>query len=213
MLKIHAFPRSPRGFKVLAVANQLGLDYEFCLVDLTKGEQRAPAYAALNPNMKMPTIEDGDFALWESNAIVQYLATKKPEAGLLPSDERGRFEVMRWLFWDSTTWDPACATLIFERLVKGLFNLGAPDPAEVEKGETKFHFAAGILNAQLEGRRFVLGGTPTVVDFAIGAPMLLAAPAQFPLQNYPQVARWAAGLAELPGWRQTLPMATPPSAS
>jgi glutathione S-transferase len=206
MIKIHAFPRSPRGFKVLAVANQLGLDYEFCFLDLTKGEQRAPAYAALNPNMKMPTIEDGDFALWESNAIIQYLALKQPEARLMPSDDQGRFDVMRWLFWDSTTWDPPCATLISERLVKSLFGRGDPDPVEIGKGEEKFHFAARILNQQLEGRAFLLGDAPTVADFAIAAPLIAAAPAQMPLETYAHIVRWGADVADLPGWRKTLAM-------
>jgi len=83
-LRLHVFPPSPRAFKVLVVAHHLGIDYEFVLCDLTKGDQKSAAYAALNPNQRMPSLEDGDFRLWESNAIIQYLAAKKPEGGLLP---------------------------------------------------------------------------------------------------------------------------------
>ena len=88
-LQLHAFPHSPRGFKVLAAANHLGLDYEFHLVDLGKGDQRRPEFLALNPNGRMPVLEDDGFVLWESNAILQYLADKRPEAGMLPMDARG----------------------------------------------------------------------------------------------------------------------------
>ena len=78
-IELYVFPPSPRAFKVMAVANHLGLDCTLRIVDLTKGEQNTPQYEALNPNMRMPT-----HVLWESNAICQYLAAKKPESGLLP---------------------------------------------------------------------------------------------------------------------------------
>src|SRR5262249_47226188 len=99
-IELYVFPPSPRAFKVLAVANHLGLDYELRFLDLPKGAHKTPQYAALNPNVRMPTLKDGDYALWESNAIGQYLAGKKPDAGLLPRDERARLDVTRWQFWD-----------------------------------------------------------------------------------------------------------------
>ena len=99
MMKLYVFPPSPRALKVRALVRHLNLEVEECLVDLFKGEQRAPAYAALNPNMRMPVLEDGDYVLWESNAILQYLAAQKPESGLWPSDIRGQADVSRWLNW------------------------------------------------------------------------------------------------------------------
>ena len=90
MMKLHVFPPSPRALKVRALVRHLDLEVEECLVDLFKGEQRSAAYAALNPNMRMPVLEDGDFVLWESNAILQYLAAKRPESGLWPSDAAAR---------------------------------------------------------------------------------------------------------------------------
>src|SRR3954469_14850711 len=116
-LELYVFPPSPRAFKVLSVANHLGLDYQIRLVDLSKGAQRQPDYAALNPNMRMPTLKDGDYVLWESNAICQYLAGLKPEAGLLPAGRAG-LEVTRWQFWELAHWDSSCATFIFQNLVK-----------------------------------------------------------------------------------------------
>jgi glutathione S-transferase len=207
-LKLHVFPPSPRSFKVLAVAHQLGIDYEFAFCDLTKGDQKSAAYTALNLNQRVPTLEDGDFKLWESNAIIQYLATRKPESGLLPRDERGRADVARWQFWESTTWDPACAILIFERAVKRFFGGGAPDPVEVEKGLQRFNRAASVLDAHLRGRDYVCGDRLTLADFAIGAALTMAEPAQLPLESYGEIRRWAGKLTELPAWKKTRAMQT-----
>ena len=212
-MKIHAFPPSPRAFKVLLVATHLGADYELCFCDLTKGAQKSDAYTALNPNQKMPTLEDGDFKLWESNAIILYLAAKSPAAGLLPSDDKARADVMQWMFWESTTWDPAIATLVFERVVKGLFGGGAPDPVEVEKGLQKFKRAADILNAHLKGRDTICGDRLSLADFAVAADLTMAEAAQLPLEPYPEIRRWSARLAGTPAWQAARAMQQAPAAA
>ncbi|MBV9991716.1 MAG: glutathione S-transferase family protein [Alphaproteobacteria bacterium] len=211
-LRIHAFPPSPRGFKALSFANHIGIDFEFVLVDLTKGAQRTPEFAKLNLNQRMPVLEEDGWSLWESNAILQYLATKKPELGLLPKDERGRADVSRWMFWESAHWDQACAMLIWERFVKGLFGGGPADPAEVEKGLANFHRAAKVLDQHLKGRDFVCGAL-TCADFALGSPMILAEPAGFPLEDYAEIRRWYGRLAALPAWSKTQAMGQMPAAA
>lgn len=203
-MKLYVFPPSPRAFKVLAVATHLGIDYELCKIDLTKGEQKTPVFAALNPNKRMPVLEDDGFVLWESNAIIQYLASKRPESGLLPRDARGLADVSRWQFWDLADWDPACSILIVEHVLKRAFGLGEPDPLEVAKGEERFHRAAAVLDGQLEGRRFVTGETLTIADFSLGAGLNLAQAARLPVERYPQIRRWHASLAELPAWKKWL---------
>src|ERR1700745_1047692 len=143
MTELYVFPPSPRAFKVMAIANHLGIEPTLHVLDLIKGEQKSPQYAAINPNMRMPTLRDGDFVLWESNAIAQYLAAKKAESGLLPSDERERLDVNRWQFWESAHWDPACAIFIYENVLKPrILRLGEPDMTAVEKGKELFGRAA-----------------------------------------------------------------------
>jgi glutathione S-transferase len=203
-IEIYAFPASPRAFKVLAVANHLGIDFTLKFLDLLKGEQKTPEYAALNPNQMMPTLRDGDYVLWESNAIMQYLAGRKPQGGLLPGDERGRLDVTRWQFWDVAHWDPAAAILLFETFVKTAFNMGEPDAAQIAKGTEMFHRAAKVLDAQLATRKFVTGDALTLADFAIGAPLNYAGKARFPLESYPAIRRWHASLMALPAWQQTM---------
>jgi glutathione S-transferase len=212
-LKLHAFPLSPRSFKVLAVANHLGLEYDLVFCDLTKGEQRRPEFGVINPNHKVPALEDGGFKLWESNAMIQYLASMKPEGGLFPADARQRADIAQWMFWESTTWDPAIAILAFERGVKGLLGLGAPDPAEIEKGTQRVNAAAAILDAHLRGRKYVCGDRLTLADFAIGSALVLEEMAQLPLGPYAEIKRWGAQLAALPAWQSVQALRAPPVAA
>ncbi len=209
MIKLHVAPPSPRAFKVLAVARHLGLDFELCPLDLLHGEHLKPEFARLNPNQRMPVLEDDGFVLWESNAIAQYLAAKKPSGGLLPSDARGQADVMRWQFWDSAHWDPACGTLVFERLVKQIFGRGDPDPSQVEKGEAEVRRLASVLNGSLAGRRFLCGDRLSVADFAVGAWLNYARPGGYPIEDFGEIHRWYAGLMELPAWRESI--VAPPS--
>src|ERR1044071_8161505 len=117
-MKLYGFSASPNTWKVRAFAAHLGipLDYEF--VDLTKGAQRAPDYLKINHTGRTPTLVDGDFKLWESTAIMQYIADRKPNS-LWPSDARTRADIVRWQSWQLAHWGAeSCQPLLFNRLVK-----------------------------------------------------------------------------------------------
>lgn len=203
-LELFVFPPSPRAFKVMAIANHLGLEPVIRFVDLPGGAQRAPEFAALNPNMRMPALRHGDYTLWESNAILQYLASLKPESGLLPQDERARLDVTRWQFWDLAHWDSACAVYLFENIVKpAVLKMGGPDAAAIEKAKPNFERAAEVLNGQLKGRRYVTGDRLTLADFALGAPLNYVAEARIPIDPYPEIRRWFSELSALSAWRTT----------
>ncbi|MFL6795927.1 MAG: glutathione S-transferase family protein [Xanthobacteraceae bacterium] len=212
-IELYVFPPSPRAFKVMAVANYLGINPALHIVDLVKGDQKKAEYAALNPNMRMPTLKDGDYVLWESNAICQYLASKKPSE-LFPGDERTRFDITRWQFWDLAHWDPACSVFIFEHIVKPVVLKGGdPDAAAIAKGTEAFHRAATVLDGHLKGRKFVLGDRLTIADFSLGAPMNVADWAHFPIEPYAEIRRWYAALRALPAWQKTLAQCAPPPAA
>ena len=95
-MKLYMHSTSPNVRRVRLTAAVLGLQLEEKNVDLAKAEQKEPEFLALNPNGAVPTLVDGDFVLTESRAIMQYLASKKPESGLLPRDEQARADVTRW---------------------------------------------------------------------------------------------------------------------
>jgi glutathione S-transferase len=212
-IELYVFPRSPRSFKVMALANHLDLGHVLRPLNAAQGEHKASSYSAMNPNMRAPTLKDGSFVLWESNAILQYLAAQKPESGLLPRDERARLDVTRWQFWDLAHWDPACATFAFEYVAKRALGMGEPDTAAVAKATPAFESAARVLDAQLKSRTYVTGDALTIADFSLGAWMTLAEMAHLPVAPFGEIKRWYAGLAALPSWQKTLAQAAAPTAT
>lgn len=203
-MKLYGFPPSPNTRKVLATATALGLRLDFIMVNLPAGDQRKPEYLALNPCGRTPTLVDGEFVLWESNAIMQYLASTRP-GPLWPDDARARAEISCWQCWQLAHWDEGTVTLIFQRVLKRILSLGEPEPAEVERGEQAFHRDAAVLEAWLATRRFLAGQAPTLADFAVAAPLELAAAAAFPLQGYPRIREWYARIDALPAWQESRP--------
>jgi len=125
-MKLYGFAGSPRTWKVRALAAHLGIPLEYENLDFAKGDNRTPKYLALNPAGRTPTLVDGDFVLWESDAIMQYLASKKPNT-LWPDDARTRADIMRWQNWQSAHWgSDACVPLIGQNVVKAILGMGAP---------------------------------------------------------------------------------------
>jgi len=98
-MKIHADPITVNCKKVLAGLDLIGAKYELVHVDYFKAEQKEAAYLALNPNSSLPTMVDGDFVLWESNAILQYAADKTGNDAAYPKDLKTRADINRWLLW------------------------------------------------------------------------------------------------------------------
>jgi glutathione S-transferase len=211
-LKIYAFPPSPRSFKVLWLANHLGIDYTMQLVDFTRNAQNAPEYLALNPNGRAPAIEHDGYVLWESNAILEYLSSLKPDAGLLPQDTRGRLGVGKWLFWESAHWDPACAVFAVERVVKPLFGRGTEDPAEIARGEELFARVGKVLDGVLAKSRYIAGDKLSIADFSIGSALCIAEQARFPIEPFRSIQRWQADIQSLPSWAKTNGLRMPPAA-
>ncbi len=207
---LHVFPPSPRALKVLALANYLKLNFETKIVDLFKGDQLKPDYGALNPNRRMPVLEDDGFVLWESNAILFYLAAKSGDRTMWPADLKGQADVLRWMTWEAAHWTPACIPLAFERVVKGMAGKGGSDEAIVEKALPEFHRCAAVLNGHLKGRAWITGADLTIADFAVGSAMPMAVPARYPMTDYGEITRWYGALAALPAWKKSL-VAPPPA--
>jgi glutathione S-transferase len=207
-MKLYGFPPSPNTWKVRAVAAHLGLPLELQLVDLTKGAQRNPDYLALNPTGRAPTLVDGDFVLWESTAIMHYLANQKPNA-LWPNDPRSRADILRWECWQLAHWGAqACQPLIFQNLVKKILNVGAPDPAAVAAGNECFNREARVLDEHLAKHPYLVGNALTLADFAVAAPLFYTKEAELPVAPYAHLRDWFTRVSALPAWRETAPKPT-----
>jgi glutathione S-transferase len=190
--------------KVCAVAKHLNSPVTYTYVDLTKGEQRAPDFLAINPNGRVPALVDDETTLWESDAIMCYLA-RAAGSELWPRADKEQIEVMRWLSWNAQHFSRHTGSLYFEFLVKPKFGMGPPDAVAVQQSTAFLRRAGEVLNAHLRGRNYLTGDTLTVADFAVAVGLPYAAGANIPLGDFPDIERWHAHLNELPAWRDPFP--------
>ena len=203
-MKLYVFPPSPNSLRCQAVANQLGLELELITVDLASGAQMNAEFVALNPNHKIPTLVDGDFVLWESSAIMLYLAQTHPDNDLIPEDLRERALVRQWLFWNEAHWGPTCGIFTFENLVKKIMNIGEPDPAQLERGRQELNRFGAVLNDHLTGREVLVGESITPADHAIASWLVHAEAAGIPIDDYTEITRWSNSVLGSAAWQDAL---------
>jgi glutathione S-transferase len=204
-MKLYINPASPNVRRVRLTAAVLGLPLEEEKLDFAKGEHKKPEFLALNPNGAVPTLVDGDFVLTESRAIMQYLASKKPETGLLPRDERVRAEVTRWQFWDASHFSPQLGTVAFQKIIKPRLGLGAPDAAKVEEALANFHRFAAVLDKRLEGKQYVVGDSMTLADLTLASSLMYARQSEVPLAEFPNTDAWFSRMSDMDAWKKTNP--------
>jgi glutathione S-transferase len=165
-MKLHTFIGSPNGRKVEAVIHHLNLQVEREYHNPFSGELREPAYLSLNPNGMLPTLVDGSFALWESNAIMQYLADG-PDDALFPRDRAERADIVRWLCWELAHFNKAFGALAFETVAKLANQLGPADEAVVRLAAADLMRYAPALERYLAGRTFLVGNRLSIADYAV----------------------------------------------
>ena len=202
-MKLYHNPLSPNVRRVRLTAAVLGITLEEKLLDFSKGEHKNPEYLALNPNGAVPTLVDGDFVLTESRSIMQYLASKKPDSGLLPQDEAARADVTRWQFWDAAHFSPQLGTLAFEKMIKPMMGLGEPDSAKLNDALNNFRRFAAVLNERLEGKQYVVGNGLTLADLTLASSLMYAKQTEVPLAEFPNVQAWLGRITALDGWKKS----------
>lgn len=202
-MQLHADPISVNCRKVLAGLYFLEAPFDMVYVDYFKGGHKSPEYTALNPNQSLPALVDSDFVLWESNAILQYVADKVNNTSAYSLDPQKRADINRWLLWESAHWFPSCYVYLVENCVKPV--LGAePDPAVIAAQDPVFHKLAAILDERLSKSKWLTGDAPSIADIAIAAPMHLHAWQKLPLDQHPNLKRWMTeGIEKLPAWQRT----------
>ncbi len=201
-MKLYSIHNSNNCRRVNATIQHLGLDVE--IVEQTMGDTKKPEYLALNPNGKVPALVDGDFRLWESRAIMQYLASKK-ESALWPNDAARRADIARWQFWEASHLSKGTGAYAFENLFKKIFMKQEPDAAALAVGEKEWRTFAPVLDAQLANRKWILGSDLTLADFSVGACFSYAEPSGLPMGDYGHIKAWLSRLTEIPAWKNTAP--------
>lgn len=184
--------------KAVWALDEAGFDFERIEAGGAHGVVREPAYRAMNPNGLVPTLEEDGFVLWESNAIMRYVASQSPALSM-PGDLRERAHVEQWVDWQSTSFTPAMRDAFWQ-----LFRMADPDRTLVAQSLAASEVYAAILDGHLAGRDYVVGDRFTIADIALGCAThrWLNIPAE--RQDRPNLHRWYERIAARPASTRAL---------
>lgn len=199
MLKILGRKSSSNVQKVLWCCAELGIPFEREDIGGEFGKNHEPAYLALNPNGRVPTIDDDGFVLWESNVIVRYLSAKHGMGTLCPAEPARRADAERWMDWQQTTLGSPMRTL------SRILLRNPPDdtpPAQLEMAKQNAGNAWTILDAQLAKQPFVAGASLTMGDIPFGNAIYRWYQLPIERPELPNLKAWYDSLSERSAFRQ-----------
>lgn len=205
--KLHGIVGSTNANRVVAVLNELDLDYELVTVDLLTGAHKNPDYLAFNPFGQLPAFEDGDIKLFESRAIARYLAANYRGSGpdLLKSGNKAESAAVEvWLEVESQDFNPPASLLVFELLIKYLLFKKGPDEAVVQAQEEKLGKVLDIYEKRLSESKYLAGDEFTLADLN-HAPYLYALSKTTHaglVTSRPHVSAWWDEISGRPAWKK-----------
>jgi len=185
--------------KVRLALHELGVAHDLVAVDLFRGQQRHPDFARLNPNQKVPVLEDGSAVIWESNAILAYLGER--EGRLWPQDAAAKADALRWLFFEARHLSEPIGALWFADFVAPQAGLPVDEESRKRAAE-ELAEPLGILDAQLGKQPFVSGAAFSLVDCCYGAVLDALSLSHFDITPYPNVVAYLSRLRARPSWAQ-----------
>lgn len=192
-----------RAARSLWMLEELGVPYVHVGTHYLHGESRKPEFLAINPNGRIPALVDGDVVVWESMAINLYLARRfgGPLAAADPAEEAG---LLRWSFWVMTECEKDALAILFHR-----FALPPEQrrPGLADAAEKALARPYGVLEAELEGREYLVGNRFTVADLNVAAVLAWAAAAPGLGNAHPRVGDWLRRCLGRPAYRKVREMA------
>ena len=184
-LKIYGIPMS-RAFRVLWMANELELDYENVPIHFADSSSKTPEYLAINPNGKIPAIEDGGLKLWESMAINLYLA-KKHDKGLWLNSPETEAQATQWSVWVMAEVEKAALAVLLNRF---FLPEDQRDPKVAADGERQLQRPLKVLDEALANTGYLIGSSFTVTDLNVASVLSWAKMGHMDLSAYPHVDKW-----------------------
>lgn len=211
MADIHLYTAATmNGYKPVIFLEEAGVEYDLTFIDFAKNEQKAPDYLTLNPNGRIPTIVDrsnGDFAVFESGAILWYLAEKYGR--FLPDDANARSETLQWLMFQMAGIGPMMGqAMYFQRIAAPN---GHDEPFSIQRYVNESRRLLEVLNTRLEGREYLVDGQYTIADMAI-YPWARAYPwARVSIEGLDHLRNWFDRLDDRPAIQRalTIPKSVP----
>ncbi|MDA0672964.1 MAG: glutathione S-transferase family protein [Cyanobacteria bacterium] len=195
MYKVFGDMLSGNCYKVKLLMQLVGISHEWIHVDILANETHTADFKRMNPNARIPVVvlDDGRF-LWESNAILNYLAEGTP---LLPADPYGRAKVLQWQFFEQYSHEPYIATA---RYINKYLGLPPERAAEYHGKQAGGHKALAVMEQHLAGHPFFVGDRVTIADISLYAYTHVAPEGGFDLSAYPHIRRWCQEFEHLPGY-------------
>ena len=197
MIRLYGIPLSRAG-RCLWMLEEIGVPYENVPTSFV-GEAQSPAFRRLNPNGRVPVLDDEGTIVWESMAINLHLAERYGR-DLGPRDAAERAHMTQWSFWAMTEVEPG---LIEAFLHRAMLPAAQRNPELAAAGEAKLARPLGVLDQVLAGRTWLVDDRFTVADLNVASVLLIAPAAQIDLGPHPNVQRWFAACVGRP--------ASPPS--
>ncbi|WP_300728858.1 glutathione S-transferase family protein [Pseudomonas sp.] len=193
MLKVYGDYNSGNCYKVKLMLHLLGLEYQWQPVNILNGETATAQFLAKNPNGKVPVLElDDGTCLWESNAILNYLADASE---FLPTEPRLRTQVLQWQFFEQYSHEPYIAVARFIE-----FYLGLPEARREEYRalQKRGYKALDVMEQQLERTPYLVGDRYSIADVTLYAYTHVAHQGGFDLSAYPAIQAWLQRVASHP---------------
>lgn len=181
---------TPNCYKVSVALEEMALAYDVIKVDLAHGEQKTPEFLRINPNGRVPALVDGDFQVFESGAILMYLAEKTGQ--LMPGDPRGRSQVIQWLMFQMGGVGPTMAQAnVFYRYFPEKI------PAAIARYQTEGRRLFAVMDGHLATHDY-LAGDYSIADIANWCWIRTAKWSGIETEGLPHLQRWLAAIAERP---------------
>jgi glutathione S-transferase len=201
-MQLYYHPISSNARRVLMAADHLGIQLDLVECNLMSEADRR-RLAEVNDNNKIPVLVDEGFVLWESCAIMQYLADSKPGQTVYPTDPLARADVNRWMFWACQHFAPAISVIAWENVWKKMVTGIDADMNELARGAADLARAATVLDKHLATRRWLVWDGVTLADYAVAAPLMYRERARLPLDDYPHLLAWFERVQALPAWKNS----------
>jgi glutathione S-transferase len=199
MLKIYGQPKS-RAFRVLWLAKEAGIPYEHIPVSITadKPECKEPWFVALNPNARVPAIDDEGFVMWESAAINLYLA-EKYKCPLFPATPQARGRMLQWAFYIANDVEPPMITMFQNRV---LFPPEKRNAALGDAAEAQLVGKLKLLEEHLAKNAYFGGDKWDMADFMVASVVYTLAAIKYDLSKYPKFNAWLMASIERPAAKE-----------
>lgn len=200
-MKIYGHSWSNASRRVQILCEELGIPYTYETLDLMTGVQYGAEFLKLNPNSKVPVMDDDGFVLWESQAIMRYLADKHKAEDWYPADRKRRAVVDQWLDWNQTRLGQEAGKMMYNTHFAG----DKRNDKAIEDARKWLEKILPVLDGELKLRAFLGGGQPNLADIAVATNLAYLEACEYDLKPYLAVARWYDGMKKRPSFAKTAP--------